>query len=45
MGIKKSDVFLPHLYNRKTPEKGYINQTFAKIKKHPHDILMILKIF
>jgi hypothetical protein len=43
MGIKKSDVFLPHLYSRKTPENEYKNQTFAKIKKYPHDNLMSLK--
>jgi hypothetical protein len=33
-------LFLPHLYSQITPENGYKNQTFAKIKKHPHDNLM-----
>jgi hypothetical protein len=47
MGLKKSDVFLAHLYSQKTPENGYKNQTFAKIKKQPRDNRRphILKIF
>jgi hypothetical protein len=39
------NVFLPLLYSQKTPENGYKNQTFAKIKILSHDNLMSLKFF